>query len=201
MSRGQSYKLVVGLGNPGDEYKDTRHNAGFMAVDALMKKLPGAFQENNGHSSVFWKGRSRGGNIFLQKPMTFMNLSGKAVSKLMKFQKIEPKEVLLIFDDLDLPFGKLRIKNGGGTGGHNGVESVINEIGSSQFARLRIGIGKKAGNGQADHVLGGFDESERESLPELMSVVSEAAKLILYRGVSPAMNQYNGFELTNKTNT
>lgn len=198
MSRGQSYKLVVGLGNPGEEYENTRHNAGFMAIDALMKILPGAFQKNNGHSSVFWKGRSRGGNIFLQKPMTFMNLSGKAVSKLMKFHKIQPNEVLLIFDDLDLPFGKIRIKNGGGTGGHNGVESVINEIGSSKFTRLRIGIGKKSGDGQTDHVLGEFDEKERESLPKLMNVVSEAAKLILYRGVGVAMNQYNGFELTDK---
>lgn len=143
MNHGQSYKLIVGLGNPGDEYKNTRHNAGFMAVDAIINKLPGVFQESNGHSSIFWKGRSRGGNIFLMKPMTYMNLSGKAVSKLIKFNKILPEEVLLVFDDLDLPFGKLRIKNGGGTGGHNGVESVINELGSAQFARLRIGIGKK----------------------------------------------------------
>jgi len=198
MSRGQSYKLVVGLGNPGDEYKETRHNAGFMVIDSLMDALPGSFQEANGHSSVYWKGRSRGGNIFLQKPMTYMNLSGKAVVKLMQFHKIQPQEVLLIFDDLDLPFGKLRIKNGGGTGGHNGVDSVINEIGSSKFARLRIGIGKKAGSGQADHVLGGFDEQEMTVLPKLMDVASEAAKLILYRGVGAAMNQYNGFELVDK---
>ena len=114
---------------------------------------------------------------------------------LIKFNKIEPQQVLLVFDDLDLPYGKIRIKNGGGTGGHNGVESVINELGFSKFARLRIGIGKKTGAGQVDHVLGGFDDVERESLPELMDVVSDAAKLILYRGVNAAMNQYNGFEL------
>ncbi len=190
-----NYKLVVGLGNPGKEYESTRHNAGFMAVDALIEKLPGAFQENNGHSGIYWKGRSRGGNIFLLKPMTFMNLSGKSVSKLMKTHKIQPNEVLLVFDDLDLPFGKIRIKNGGGTGGHNGVESVINEIGSPNFARLRIGIGKRVGKGQADHVLGGFDSEESAMIPKLMNVVSHAAKLVLYRGAKAAMNQYNGFEL------
>ena len=197
MSRGETFKLIVGLGNPGAEYKDTRHNIGFMVIDELLQKLPGRFEEVNKFESLFWKGRSRGGNLFLQKPMTFMNLSGKAVSKLMNSFKIKPQEVLVVFDDLDLPFGKLRIRKGGGTGGHNGVDSIIKEIGSADFVRLRVGIGRKEKASQADHVLGVFDEDEKVHLPLLLDIASDAAKLVLYRGTGTAMNQYNGFEISN----
>jgi len=186
-----NYKLVVGLGNPGDEYKETRHNIGFMVVDHLKEKLPGSFENLNKFESLYYKGRCRGRNLFLQKPMTFMNLSGKAVGKLIRSVNIAPDEVVAIYDDLDLPFGKIRLRKSGGTGGHNGVESLISELGSNNFARVRVGIGRSNSKDQSEHVLGVFSNEEQANLPDIIEKASEATKLILYRGLTEAMNRFN----------
>lgn len=185
-------RLIVGLGNPGKEYAGTRHNAGFEVVDSLLTKLPGTFTESSGCSSVFWKGRFRGRNIFLQKPMTFMNLSGQAVIGLMRRNRIEPHELMLIYDDVDLPLGKLRIRTKGSSAGHRGVESVINALGSSDFSRIRIGIGSVGKENQIDHVLSEFDESEKIIFKQVETIAVDAAMLALSRGVTAAMDSFNG---------
>jgi peptidyl-tRNA hydrolase, PTH1 family len=195
-----SLKLIVGLGNPGTEYEGTRHNAGFDVVEKLLKTLPGTFKMVHAFSGYYWQGRCRGRNLFIQKPLTYMNLSGRAVAPLMRKGEIQPEEILLVFDDMDLPLGKIRLrKGGGGSGGHNGVESVIKETGSSNFSRLRIGIGKTDGPDQKDHVLSKFNDSENEIYQKVIDKSVEATKLALYRGVGAAMNEYNGLFIENES--
>ncbi|OGV50731.1 MAG: aminoacyl-tRNA hydrolase [Lentisphaerae bacterium GWF2_44_16] len=184
--------LITGLGNPGREYENTRHNAGFAAVDSLPGILPGTYNRHEGFSGVFWKGRFKGEMLFIQKPMTYMNLSGKAVAGLMSYHKIAVSELLLIYDDLDLPFGRIRIRKGGGSGGHKGVESVIAETGSSDFVRLRIGIGRPEGREGIDYVLSGFSEEEKLLFPKIIGKAAEAVRTMLYRGINKAMNEVNG---------
>jgi PTH1 family peptidyl-tRNA hydrolase len=184
--------LIAGLGNPGKEYDDTRHNAGFAVIDKLLEIMPGKFEEKEAFSSIFWQGRSRGGKLILQKPMTYMNLSGKAVSAIMRKLEISPGELLLIFDDMDLPLGKIRIRKNGSSGGHNGIQSVIDHLGSNAFARLRIGIGRSENHNQVDHVLSTFASDEKELFEKVIGISAEAVKLAMYRGVGTAMNKYNG---------
>ena len=148
--------LIVGLGNPGPEYAGTRHNAGFMVIDRLLAGFPaGRFEERHTASSSVWAGKFRGRALLLQKPLTFMNLSGQAVALLARRSGIQPESILVISDDLDLPVGRLRLRNGGADGGHNGLKSIIAELGSSSFRRLRIGIGrpKPGETDSAPHIL------------------------------------------------
>ncbi len=188
-------RLIVGLGNPGSEYAETRHNVGFMVVDALVSKLKGEFLAYSKYESSILSGNSRSSKIWLQKPTTFMNLSGKAVRKLMTAEGIEPEELLVIYDDLDIQFGKIRLRHNGSSGGHRGMESIIEEIGSTKFNRLRVGIGQVNKSKVIDHVLGSFDAEEKAQLPEIIEVTAEAVKLALFRGVSTAMNRYNSWSL------
>ena len=184
--------LFAGLGNPGEKYAGTRHNAGFMVIDRLLEKLTGTFEELKFHNAVCYKGKSRGSNLFLLKPMTFMNASGEAVELIARKNRIIPEETVIIYDDMDLPLGTIRIRNGGGgSGGHNGVKSVINELNSANFARLRIGIGRSKEGSQVDHVLTEFTDSEQKVFAEVLDRAAEAAKLILYRGTKEAMNRFN----------
>ena len=188
-------KLVTGLGNPGREYDNTRHNAGFMVIDSLLEMLPGAFDKKDRCSSIFWEGRFKGKSLTLQKPLTFMNLSGKAVASLCARKKISAQEILLVYDDMDLPLGRMRIRKNGSGGGHNGVQSVIDEIGSQDFPRLRIGIGRsEADNAQIDHVLSVFSPEESEIFEKVRQKAAEALKFILSRDVDSAMNRYNNFD-------
>ncbi|MBN2640804.1 MAG: aminoacyl-tRNA hydrolase [Victivallales bacterium] len=186
------FKLVVGLGNPGVEYKDTRHNIGFMVSERILKKLPGSFERIHGHGGTYWKGRSRGGMLFVLNPETYMNLSGKAVKSLMQANDIEVEEVMVVYDDVDLPLGRIRLKKDGGSAGHRGIESLISELGSDRFARLRIGIDSEHRNDQIDFVLGNFAEDEKDLLENVIETSAEALKLALYRGLPQAMNSYNG---------
>jgi PTH1 family peptidyl-tRNA hydrolase len=182
--------LIAGLGNPGNEYRDTRHNAGFMVLDRLFEIMPGRIDKTGADT---WKSRFKSRNIFFLKPETFMNLSGKAVAPAMRKNNIPPEELLLIYDDVDLPRGRLRIRKNGSSGGHNGVQSVIDETGSSAFSRLRIGIGRSERGDQISHVLSGFSEDE---VPLLRTVVEEAAEAVKYalaRGIEAAMNEFNSF--------
>ena len=184
--------LVAGLGNPGEEYAGTRHNAGFMALDALISKMTGTFEEKKWHNAITFHGRCRGAEIIFVKPQTFMNLSGDAVKLIAGKHNIYPEEILLIFDDIDLPLGKIRLRaGGGGSGGHNGVESVISRLGSADFSRLRIGIGRGEGSDQAGHVLAEFADNEKELFSQALDKAVDAAKFILYRGIEEAMNRFN----------
>ncbi len=189
-------KLVVGLGNPGDKYKDTKHNVGFKVVECLQDLLPGTFSQHNGGNSIFFQGRFKGRSIYIQRPMTYMNLSGKSVAWLARKKDILPQEIMLIYDDVDLPLGKLRLRKNGGSAGHRGVESVISELGSNSFSRLRVGIGIAGQRGQIEHVLSGFAPSEQDIWINVRAAAVDAAVMSLSRGVAQAMNEFNGMFIT-----
>jgi len=183
--------LIAGLGNPGSEYRETRHNVGFMVLDRLAQRLPKKnFEEIHGCSSHYLKGTYAGRALFLQKPETYMNLSGEAVAPLMRKEEIGTDGLLVIYDDMDLEVGKLRIRNRGSCGGHNGIRSIIETTGTENFARIRVGIGHRTGNG-ADYVLSPFEEDEKPVIDKVLDAAADAVILILRRGLSQAMNEYN----------
>ncbi|MFA6567248.1 MAG: aminoacyl-tRNA hydrolase [Victivallales bacterium] len=189
----QRFHLVAGLGNPGREYCNTRHNAGFMAVDALGGIMSGKSGEKEIHGGLLRQVRCRGGIVSLVKPVTYMNLSGAAVSSFMREKGIDADGLLLVYDDMDLPLGRIRFCVGGGSAGHKGVDSVIRELGTADFARLRIGIGRRDKSpDKADYVLSEFSESEKELFSKVIDMAAEAVKLLLYRGLQKTMNEYNG---------
>ena len=177
--------LVVGLGNPGREYADTRHNIGFMVVDELARRW-----DLGGWRSKFGGEIAQKNDVVVLKPMEYMNLSGQAVQRTKAFYKTD--QIVVVHDEIDLPFGKLRVKVGGGHGGHNGLRSIIENLGD-QFIRVRCGMGKPAGGKErvVGHVLGGFSKSEREELPFLVGGAADAVELILKKGPSAAMNAVN----------
>ena len=183
--------LIAGLGNPGSEYRETRHNVGFMVLDRLAQRLPKKnFEEIHGCSSHYLKGTYAGRALFLQKPETFMNQSGEAVAPLMRKEEIGTDGLLVIYDDMDLEVGKLRIRGRGSCGGHNGIRSIIETTGTENFARIRVGIGHRTGNG-ADYVLSPFEEDEKPVIDKVLDAAADAVILILRRGLSQAMNEYN----------
>lgn len=183
--------LIAGLGNPGSEYRETRHNVGFMVLDRLAQRLPKKnFEEIHGCSSHYLKGTYAGRALFLQKPETYMNLSGEAVAPLMRKEEIGTDGLLVIYDDMDLEVGKLRIRGRGSCGGHNGIRSIIETTGTENFARIRVGIGHRTGNG-ADYVLSPFEEDEKPVMDKVLDAAADAVILILRRGLSQAMNEYN----------
>ena len=192
------YNLVTGLGNPGAEYAGTRHNAGFMVIDLLLKKLSGRMEEIHGCSSHYWKGNYAGNLLLLQKPETFMNLSGNAVAPLLAKNGLKAENLLVISDDVDLPLGRIRIRKNGSCGGHNGLRSIMEKVGTQSFARLRIGIGhdfRGAAQG-AEYVLGRFEGEEKELIDAVTEKAAEAVMLILHRGLSFAMNSFNKMDLS-----
>jgi peptidyl-tRNA hydrolase, PTH1 family len=188
-------RLIVGLGNPGSRYEASRHNVGFRALDALRgslglpdyrEKFSGAFThgEPAGHSS----------RVALLKPMTFMNLSGSSVQAAMAFLKVDAPSVIVLHDELDLDFGDVRVKVGGGHAGHNGLRSLIECIASSDFVRVRIGVGRPPPEFRgevADYVLSGFDPVERAELPGVIAQAEDAVQRILSSGPQAAMNRVN----------
>ena len=202
----QRFHLLAGLGNPGREYCNTRHNAGFMVVDAVAEIMSGKSGEKEIHGGLLRKVRCRGGIVSLVKPVTYMNLSGTTVSAFMRKNGIDASGLLLVYDDMDLPLGRIRFCVGGGSAGHKGVDSVISELGTADFARLRIGIGRRNNSpDKADYVLSEFGEREKELFSKVIDMAAEAVKLSLYRGLQKAMNGYNGRFLgessdNNKTN-
>ncbi|MBO4633209.1 MAG: aminoacyl-tRNA hydrolase [Lentisphaeria bacterium] len=191
--------LIVGLGNPGTEYQGTRHNVGFMVLDHLAQRLPKKnFAMVHGCSSHYLKGTYAGRPLFLQKPETYMNLSGEAVISLMRREEIGPDGLVVIYDDMDLEVGKLRIREKGSCGGHNGIRSVIEHIGTEKFARIRVGIGHRKGTG-ADYVLSPFDDEEKAIADRVMEAAADAVILSLRRGISQAMNEYNPLDFAAET--
>lgn len=182
-------KLVVGLGNPGPKYRDTRHNVGFWVVDELAARwqLAGAWRERD--EALYVK---QPGGSALVKPLTFMNLSGFAVSKLRQFFQVEPPDVFVIVDEVALPLGRLRARARGSAGGHNGLKSVIEQLGTEEFPRLRIGVGRgDARRDLADHVLSKFDPGEREIITAATLRAADAAEMFISAGIERVMNTFN----------
>lgn len=185
-------RLIVGLGNPGSEYQDSRHNTGFMVIDKLLATFPaGRFTRRDCCRSEVYQGKYRGRELWLQKPMTYMNLSGEAVAPLAVGSRIAPENILVIVDDLDLPLGRLRLRRSGSSGGHNGLNSIIEHLGSRNFNRLRVGIGRAAVRNQANYVLSGFSGEEKEQFENVLDTAVKAINMILKSGMSAAMNEFN----------
>ena len=188
-------KLIVGLGNPGPEYSDTRHNVGFWVTAELAHRHKVKFRQ-----SARWQARTariagegESEDVLLAEPTTFMNLSGRAVRQLVTFYKLDIADLLVLVDDADLPLGKLRIRMGGSAGGHNGLKSIIQELGTQQFSRLRIGVGRQAGE-LKNHVLGRFGAGERESIETAVKRAGDAAEMFVKDGILKAMNAFNAPE-------
>lgn len=200
MNEEAKYNLVVGLGNPGTEYAGTRHNAGFEVIDLLLKKFSGRMEEVHGCSSHYWKGNYAGSLLLLQKPETFMNLSGNAVAPLLAKHGLGAENLLVISDDVDLPLGRIRIRKTGSSGGHNGLRSVMEKVGTESFARIRIGIGHdfRGASEGAGYVLSRFGEEEKPLFSAVAEKAAEAVILILRRGLSFAMNSFNRLDLAAK---
>lgn len=181
--------LIAGLGNTGDEYTGTRHNIGFDVVNALVPDATAFTLDRHAYlSTVKFKGRT----LFLIKPTTYMNLSGKAVKYWLDKEKIPLENLLVITDDLALPFGKIRIKKNGSDGGHNGLKSIFETLGTAEYARMRFGIGSNFAKGyQSDYVLGKWSVEEKKLLLEKIQTAAEAVKSIVTTGIERAMNLYN----------
>lgn len=183
-------KLIVGLGNPGEEYKNTRHNVGFMVVEELARQLRVTKQKYI-HNGVVAPARFHGGTLLIAKPLTFMNLSGKAVKQMINANRVALPELIVIMDDLDLEPGIIRLRARGGSGGHKGLQSIIDCLGSQDFARLRVGIGRPPREDVIDWVLTRFGQDEEELMKPAINQAVEALKLWLILGIEKAMNQYN----------
>lgn len=182
-------KLIVGLGNPGRDYAGTRHNVGFEVLDVLAKRHHVRILRRMGRALIA-RAKIEGSEVTLMKPQTFMNLSGEAVSNIARREKIEPSEVLVVYDDMALPLGKIRIRPGGSAGGHNGMRSIIAHLHTQEFPRVRVGIGSTRRDA-VDHVLSRFARAERQTAHEAILDAADAIEMILSEGLEPAMNRYN----------
>jgi len=182
----------VGLGNPGPRYQLTRHNAGFIAVDLLAEKWQTGFTVQK-HQALLAEARINGERVQLAKPLTLMNLSGEAVGKLVRYYKIDLADILVIYDDLDLEVGKIRLRPRGQSGGHKGMASVMAHLGSAEIARLKIGIGRPEKGGDAvNYVLSPFDDHQWQELEAIWERVLQAVEVWLREGLAAAMNRFNG---------
>lgn len=186
--------LIVGLGNPGREYERTRHNAGFMVVERLAAKWKAEWSMEKKFSARVAKVERDGKRLWLCQPQTYMNLSGESVGAMMGFRKIPSARLLVLVDDADLPFGEIRLRPGGSSGGHHGLESVEQRLGAREYARQRIGIGRKdqAVRQIAGHVLAQFGPAERDLLEKILQKACDQVECWFGFGVAKAMNQFNG---------
>jgi len=192
-------KLIVGLGNPGRAYAHNRHNVGFICLNHFAKKHSIKFDKKRGKARI-GIGEVANNKIVIAKPQTYMNLSGQSVSQLVKKFDINLNDLVIIYDDLDLPPGKIRIRQGGSSGGHKGIDSIISSLGSQDFSRLRIGIGRPTTTEGSDqiseadiiaYVLSDFTPEEKQAITQVIPRVSEAIYCLLTEGVTSAMNKYN----------
>ncbi len=187
----KSTYIIVGLGNPGRAYRGTRHNIGFMVLDHLGTKIGLTFSRMESKALVA-KGELQGRRLILVKPQTYMNLSGQAVRSLMRFYKIPLENLLVIYDDVDLPYETLRMRPQGGSAGQKGMQSIIENLGSPDFSRLRVGVGRPPGQRQAaDYVLQNFSKAELEILPFILERTTNAVITFMTDGIEIAMNKYN----------
>ncbi|MEO0444527.1 MAG: aminoacyl-tRNA hydrolase [Verrucomicrobiota bacterium] len=180
-------RLVAGLGNPGRRYSGTRHNIGFMVVDRIASEMGERWAtEKKWDCEVV-----RCGRVILIKPTTFMNESGRAVRAVSRFFKVEPEEILVVYDDLDLPLGRLRLRERGSAGGHNGIKSIIHQLDTNEFPRLKVGIGRSDRANTLNHVLGDFSEEERVAVDEALAESLKAVTCVMESGMNLAMNRFN----------
>lgn len=183
--------LIVGLGNPGPDFEMNRHNAGFLVLDEVAKELGAAFSRMQANALVA-QGRRGEARLVLAKPRTFMNRSGSAVAGLVRFYKVPLEKVLIVYDDVDLPFDTLRMRAEGSSAGHNGMKSIIASLGSQDFARLRVGVGRPKGRMRTpDHVLQDFSRAEQKELPFVLGRAKDAVVAFVDKGVVTAMNEFN----------
>jgi PTH1 family peptidyl-tRNA hydrolase len=183
--------LFAGLGNPGRQYAGNRHNAGFMVIDEILRRV-GAQPPRARMGAELSEAAVGGSKAIFCKPMEFMNVSGSAISRAAGFWKIPPRQILVVHDDMDLDFGRMRLVESGGTGGHNGLKSIVAELGTEAFCRLRFGIGRPPPNWEgADFVLGDFSAEERKILPDLIEEAADAGHAIVKDGLVAAMNKFN----------
>lgn len=184
-------RCIVGLGNPGAQYAETRHNVGFLVIDRLAERHQVAVSRGR-HRAIFGRGRMAGEDCLLVKPQTFMNDSGDAVRRVLQYYHLPPEDVLLVYDDIALDLAVMRLRRGGSDGGHKGVRSVIHYLGTDQIARLRLGVGRPPEGGSAiNYVLSTFARSERDRVAELIDDAADAVQLVLREGLDVAMNRYN----------
>lgn len=196
-------KLIVGLGNPGAEYRDTRHNVGFNVVDALVDRwrVSDQWREKFDALQIKTNGPMTAGGepIVIAKPLTFMNRSGQAVSAIAGFYKIEPADVFIIVDEVALPLGRLRARRDGSAGGHNGLKSIIEHLGTNAFPRMRVGVGRGDNRRDlADHVLGKFEPAERETVSAAVLRAADATEMFLSDGIERVMNAFNAADKEEK---
>ena len=192
-------KLIVGLGNPGTEYRDTRHNVGFMVADALVERWRVSDQWREKFSALQIKTVVGDESVIVTKPLTFMNLSGQAVQALAGFYKIEPADIFVVTDDVALPLGRLRARRDGGAGGHNGLKSMIQSLATQAFPRMRVGVGRgDSSRDLADHVLGRFAADERDTVSAAVLRAADATEVFLSDGIERVMNAFNAAEKDEK---
>ena len=183
--------VIAGLGNPGREYEGTRHNVGFMTLDALADKYNIDVREK-AFKGLIGKGMIEGNKVILVKPQTYMNLSGECIRQVMDYYKVDPEDILIVYDDISLAPGQLRIRAKGSAGGHNGIKNIIANLGSSVFPRIKVGVGEKPkGYDLADYVLGKFSKEDRVLMEEGYDLACEASALIMQGAIDQAMNEYN----------
>lgn len=185
-------RLIVGLGNPGKKYAETRHNVGFMAVDSLAEKIEGSFRKKFRAESLVAQAQIAGEKLILAKPQTFMNLSGGAVRFLLKQNGLSTKELIVVADEIDLPLGEIRLRERGSAGGHNGLRSVIESLETEDFPRIRIGVCGERGDQQtAEYVLSRFWVEELKVIKEVTNVFNQMIHCVIEEGISKAMSLYN----------
>ncbi len=186
--------LVAGLGNPGEKYARTRHNIGFIVLDELSRKLCLPLDKSR-FKITFSKGKTGPIRLVLAKPQFYMNRSGPPIQSLASFYKILPTDLIVIHDDLDLEFGRIKIVKDRGHGGHNGIRSIIDALGTKAFVRIRVGVGRPAAQGSVTgHVLGSFSKQEKQRLDDMIKVVMDACMAVMDKGVFHAMNIYNSLK-------
>ncbi len=184
--------LIVGLGNPGDKYENTRHNIGFMVINELANSYGSSFK--NGFNGEFFSENINGNKVFFLKPHTYMNASGESVREISEYFDIEPKNILVVHDDLDMDFGKIKFRKNGSSGGHNGIKSIMGHLATDEFNRLKMGIGPKKGN-SSNFVLNPFNSEEKIFLPEFIDLGCKAVKTYLKDGLKIAMNRFNNINI------
>ncbi|MBC8293812.1 MAG: aminoacyl-tRNA hydrolase [Proteobacteria bacterium] len=190
---------IAGLGNPGEEYKETRHNLGFQVVDTFAERLSASIRRQR-YEALTVSAKSGRTEVLIMKPQTFMNLCGRSIGAACHDLGIAEENVVVVYDDADLPLGRLRLRQGGGSGGHRGVESVIGELGTTDFGRVKVGVGKSEDSELSDYLLSDFDESEKALVKKIAGVAADALSVALGAGFVTAMNRFNSVDLGVKGN-
>jgi len=188
-------KVVVGLGNPGDQYENTPHSIGFEVVDALAGRLGCGLRRSLRFRVRSGRAVADGTDVLLVKPQTFMNASGPAVAAVLRYNRVEPADMIVVLDDADLQEGRIRVRPGGGSGGHKGLQSVIDSVGTEAFARVRLGVGREQGADLVRHVLGVFPPDKRALMNRVVKEAADAVMCTLDAGADRAMNEYNAKQI------